>query len=760
MNLVLLAVSALIVNSSVPKAEIVIPADADPGEVYAATDFQHWVAEISSGTLPILRGESEEKNVKIFIGREFGKKFPKDRDAIGKTAGFAVRSEGRGERIYVFGNCVRGVHNGVCRLIERNTDLIWARPEPVVGTIFTPQRQLVFKDLSFIDVPKSEVRGFSGYATAPIHDQPWRARNLVGGEGRSPGDPQYAYDWRYAGGGHSLLNYLPAKEHFAAHPEWYPLVKGRRTHSPREAQLCFSRCDEYLPIYVKNLRTELDQKPDANLMNVSIEDNFGVCECELCKKPLTLPDGSVVSPDDPAFRSTQFFLFYNKLAGEIAKSHPQIELLTYAYFFTETPPKVKVAPNVCVFYCPYARDYKVPVSDTARNAYAHDYLEQWGKLTGKLQFREYYGDFLAFPRPVEYVVAEDLRFCIAHNIRRFSSENAVDSPCQAYRAAYSWDVAGMFYWVLCRLWWNPDQDVTALRDEYLKRTFREAAPAVKRFYDRLRDIYTANPLAECYDTETLAQAKSYYVDSGAEEELRAALVEAEGLVVDCRSRELLRRLRARFEEQVAEVKGIVQPSLDVPATSALDEKAWETAAETEAFSVRRRMIAGIGSQKLEPGLARFETKAKVLHDDRNLYIRFVCKSDDMATLKGMEPSGDGQEMYPRGDSIEIFVQNLDTGVFYQFGCDVGDKVTYDLKIFDIRWTCGWTHRARRFDDRWETLVTLPLGELGIRPDSKLSVYLGRNKCYTDEQGKEKRQMSVWGGGDLRASATYGILHLK
>ena len=178
MNLLMIAAAALLVNSTVPKAEIVIPAKADPGEVYAATDFQHWIAEISGGTLPILRGESDAKNVKIFVGCEFGKKFPKDQEAIGKTDGFAVRNEENGQRIYVFGNCIRGVHNGLCRLIERNTDLIWARPEPGVGTIFTPQRFLRFKDLSFIDVPKSEIRIAGGYACAPIFDNPWHARNF------------------------------------------------------------------------------------------------------------------------------------------------------------------------------------------------------------------------------------------------------------------------------------------------------------------------------------------------------------------------------------------------------------------------------------------------------------------------------------------------------------------------------------------------------------------------------------------------------
>ena len=763
MNLLMIAAAALLVNGTVPKAEIVIPAEADPGEVYAATDFQHWIAEISGGTLPILRGESDAKNVKIFVGREFGKKFPKDLEAIGRTDGFAVRSEENGQRIYVFGNCIRGVHNGLCRLIERNTDLIWARPEPGVGTIFTPQRFLRFKDLSFLDVPKSEIRIAGGYACAPIFDNPWHARNFEARSGGSPADPQYAPDFRRAGGGHSLLNYLPAKEHFEKHPEWYPLIDGKRTCKSNEAQLCFMRCDEYLPIYVKNLRDELDKKPDANQMNVSIEDNFGVCECELCKKPLTLPDGSILSNEDPAFRSTQFYLFYNKLATELAKTHPQVELITYAYFFTETPPKVKLAPNVCVYFCPYARDYKVPICDPERNAYAYDYLEQWGKLTDKLQLREYYGDFLGFPRPVEYVVQKDIQYCIEHNIRRFSSETGPDvDGGKPHRCRYVWDVSGMFYWVLARIWWNPYQDVTALRDEYMKRTFREAAPAVKKFYDRVREIYEASPLAENYDTEELAQVKFYYVDSGAENELRSYLEEAEKLVVDYRSRELLRRLRARFEAQVAEVKGIVQPKIDVPSVAEapdLDSTAWDKAADTGLFSVRRRMIPGIGSQPPDPGLKRYETNAKALHDGKNLYLKFVCRSDDMATLKGIEPSGDGREVYPRGDTLELYIQNLDTGISYQFGCDVGDKVTYDVKIFDIRWTCGWTHRARRFDDRWESLLTFPLADLGLKPDSRFCAYLGRTKCFKDGDGKDARQMSVWGGGDIRAPATYGILNL-
>ena len=51
------------------------------------------------------------------------------------------------------------------------------------------------------------------------------------------------------------------------------------------------------------------------------------------------------------------------------------------------------------------------------------------------------------------------------------------------------------------------------------------------------------------------------------------------------------------------------------------------------------MIPGVGSQPLDPGLKRFETNAKALHDGKNLYLKFICRSDDMATLKAIEPSG-------------------------------------------------------------------------------------------------------------------------
>ena len=83
-----------------------------------------------------------------------------DLKALRGTDGFAIRRFGRD--IFVYGTCEKGAMNGVYRLLENNTDVIFTRPNESAGTVFTPLKG----DLSFvwgdgvIEKPSMVMRGF------------------------------------------------------------------------------------------------------------------------------------------------------------------------------------------------------------------------------------------------------------------------------------------------------------------------------------------------------------------------------------------------------------------------------------------------------------------------------------------------------------------------------------------------------------------------------------------------------------------------
>jgi hypothetical protein len=50
-----------------------------------------------------------------------------------------------------------------------------------------------------------------------------------------------------------------------------------------------------------------------------------------------------------------------------------------------------------------------------------------------------------------------------------------------------WDMNMMEYWIVNRIYWNPNLKVERLRKYFIRRTFREAAPEMERFFGAIRE---------------------------------------------------------------------------------------------------------------------------------------------------------------------------------------------------------------------------------------------------------------------------------
>ena len=136
------------------------------------------------------------------------------------------------------------------------------------------------------------------------------------------------------GGGHNGRHIIPEKKYFDAHPEYYPLREGKRlrpSETSGSTQLCFTH-PELLKVFISEVDARIKANPDYDTYRIMIEDNYNLCECPNCLKPLTLADGTEVKADDPAFRSTQFFLWLNQIAAHVKKHYPGKLILTFGYF--------------------------------------------------------------------------------------------------------------------------------------------------------------------------------------------------------------------------------------------------------------------------------------------------------------------------------------------------------------------------------------------------------------------------------------------
>ena len=771
-------------------AEIVVGnlRDMPEAQRYAAEELQHWVGEMTGAFVPIRRAdEPAHEGVRtriLFVRLDRSQLFREDSKAIGETDGFAVRtttaSNGVAE-IRIAARQDRGILNGVYSFLERNSDIVWPRPEPALQAVFSKSRDFKAAACDYRDVP---VRRFFTYAwnshSPNIPELEYYSRNY--GNVFLGGPARFASSYVGGGGGHNFPSYTSPKVNFGIHPEWYSLVNGRRS----AGQVCFLAYDA-IPTIVSNVLSEVRARfPGKNprqvrvdFFNLSNPDSWQVCQCEKCSAPFTCENGVVVQPDDPAFRSAQSFTFKNKIARAIRKTYPGVVIGEYAYFYTTEPPPFQLEDNIRVQYCPYGENMKAPISDDNSNANWHRLLDGWGESCRKSVYRTYTGCGDDFPRPLEYILQTNFVYCLSRKfpVREFYNEGPIDIYEKGTGFKRTWDTCFMLKWLISRLVWNPYADIEELRADFCRRTYREAAEPMLAFHNLLRDSFFSDNLPCVYNgVDPVTYTRQYVLRPKLDGQLFSLLDKALAKARHPVSRELIARQKAWFEKWVAAAGDDSFVQMHVPycaeqgLETSFDSDVWEKAGKTGDFVKAGSGgvgVNGVGSK------ARFRSTAAILHDRMNLYVRFDCYAPDMATLKG-NVNTDGRESIPRGDIMEFYLANGSSGVYYMMMMDVGNDddhskdCVYDAKMWDSEWSGGWVRNVRRYDDRWTTIVKVPFDSIGIKAaqSGKLLFQGIRGKYYdsdaTDPKtGKPRRvrEMASWNGGWVHQVQNFGELIL-
>jgi hypothetical protein len=138
-----------------------------------------------------------------------------------------------------------------------------------------------------------------------------------------------------------------------------------------------------------------------------------------------------------------------------------------AYGWHSDPPSFDLEPNV------YVERTEVHVSKHT----VEELLDLWSKKTRNLGIYEYFSvwtwDFDRLPggRAADTgYLQESIRRYAAHHAKSITSE-----------ISNSWGPHGRGYYVVSRLMWNPQADVTTLLGDFYEKAFGPAAPAMRRY---------------------------------------------------------------------------------------------------------------------------------------------------------------------------------------------------------------------------------------------------------------------------------------
>lgn len=743
-----------IVDDGNPAAEIVIGKNAHRTERFAAQELQLWLKNITGATLNIIT--TPKKSNCIFIGRTFAEDFFKaDLEKLTGNDGFAIR--GKNGNLYIFGSIPKGTLNGIYAFLEYNTDIIWARPQ-AFGVNFTPLKTLVIKQNNIIELPVSGLRGWQlcGY--------PWdRESELWNARMRCSRAPSYvtrkeAYERALDCGmrivintGHSLRFYMP-KALFQTHPEYFCLISGKRREDVGKFQVCFSNlagADTMAEEVVKSARSS---KYEFTAIGVCIQDNWNLCECQNCKAPIILPNGRKITAADDNFHSTRFFIYLNRIAEVMSRECPDKIVQTFAYFFTIQAPAVKLADNMEVVFCPAVKNDKYSIL-SSKNKLWLDRLNEWSKITENFIWREYYGCGSRFPRPLAEAAAEDMKTLKERfGFNNYIAELLPDITNNAGDFQKNWDVSGMEFWVLSKLYWNPYADVSKLRDEYLAKTYGKAAQEMKKFYELIRNSWYNDPSPSTLSDNHYKSAVYYIVEKGLEEPCRNALAQAEKQADKPNILTNIKRTRECFEDWMKNKASYASSNLSVPyvadAANAINPEAaqWHKAAVIDGFRVMGRPKEA----------SKSETRVRVMHDRKQLYILFECNTEKKDPLYSKGAS-DSVEGFPYGDHVEIFLGSGVKQTYYHFAVDFANA-GYDAHGYDKSWNSSWkSHTGINHSNRnYWVIAVISFKDIQIDTDTFLASFY-RMVYYNENKRPES---SSWGGAPVHQPSGFGKIILE
>jgi len=349
----------------------------------------------------------------------------------------------------------------------------------------------------------------------------WALRNRINGlfpaEWADKVDGDLAYFPPGIGRGiHSFADLMPPKDYFEAHPEYFPLIAGKRQPiSIGNGQLCTTNPD-VIRFVADKVDRYFDEHPEARVISVAPDDGYGWCECESCRKvDDELGAGRKWSENDSRPVTTdRLMLFLNQVAERGLAEHPDKTIITLSYVNYLPPPlSVRVDPHVMPLICHYAPAcYAHQMSDPACEANARflESLRGWVPQCPNAGVYAYTDKSMWywFWRPVFRLMPHDIRFLHETGIRNYLAQSG----------ATNWEYMGPLYWVTAKMLWDPSRDIDALIAEWCRTLYGPAGEAMLAHYNEIEQAVLAtgkhyrdspNPeAAGLYDMDHIAQANA------------------------------------------------------------------------------------------------------------------------------------------------------------------------------------------------------------------------------------------------------------
>jgi len=451
-----------VVKDHQPDATIVVNTNASDQIKSAAKTLQTYIEKSTGALLPVQ--DTPGNGININVGETDYVKAHKLNPGNIDADGFILEGADANNFV-IIGGSDWGTEFGVYDFLERYLDVRW-----LAGTdLFTdiPQHATV-------DIPATKIReepvirsrqlgpiGFDWSRPDPgnkhFETMPWSTMRMY-------------YAWGHFNRirartmfHHHLYTLFPVSEFGKTHPEFYPLVNGKRIFPKNDKDASTWQPNFSAPDIVDTAATEIEkyfsENPQADSFSLGINDSTSFDQ-----SPETLERRKQLGglPDEYA-------TFVNDVIGKVLLKYPDKTFGFLAYVDLRTPPQnVKYNANAV----PYITFELSRWDDPESQQLAKDLANQWNAAARQIGWYDYfYGSNYMVPRSLAHIEARALRWLTQHGVKNYYAE---DSPNFG---------EGPKDWVQAKLLWNPNQDVDALINDWCTHAVGDkAAPALEKYY--------------------------------------------------------------------------------------------------------------------------------------------------------------------------------------------------------------------------------------------------------------------------------------
>jgi len=434
---------------------IVLATGAPRADVLAANLLRSSVEAICGAVLPIVRETESPADEEIVLGR--GRRFAETPGAppvegLGED-GYHYRAVGR--RLFIAGGSEKGAYYGIAAFLESE-----------LGCRMYAKDVLVRPRRDKIDIPASlDVRSLPAFAYREVYMPDALDDDYADWHGI---DNRRVREREWGLYVHTFRALVPPETYFKDHPEYFSELAGQRVP---DAQLCLSNPDVFR-LVVQGLRERMKESPEAKYWSVSQNDTFGACQCPACRAT----DAKYGGP------SGTLLAFINRVAREF----PDKVISTLAYQYTRPAP-VGVVPekNVNIMLCTIECNRSRPIAGPGGDASFVKDMRDWARLTPNLYLWDYVVQFRNYvdPFPNLRVLQPNLRYFKASGVPMVFEQGSGASRSEFHE---------LRTYLLAKLLWNPDADVAALTEDFLKGYYGLAADEIGAYIKLLHDSLDAS----------------------------------------------------------------------------------------------------------------------------------------------------------------------------------------------------------------------------------------------------------------------------